>query len=60
MSRNVNNMILTANQEICEYWSKLKTIRDDRQTPNVYARWCDQVMDYLSRVESAFEDINEN
>lgn len=30
-----------------ELWTKLKTIRDDKNTPLVYAKWCSQVMEYL-------------
>lgn len=30
-----------------ELWTKLKTIRDDKNTPLVYVKWCSQVMDYL-------------
>ena len=30
-----------------ELWTKLKTIRDDKNTPMVYAKWCSQVMEYL-------------
>ena len=33
--------------KIAELWSKLKTIRDDKNTPSVYSQWCDQVMEYL-------------
>ena len=30
-----------------ELWTKMKTIRDDKNTPMVYAKWCSQVMEYL-------------
>lgn len=30
-----------------ELWTKLKTIRDDKNTPIVYAKWCSQVMEFL-------------
>lgn len=30
-----------------ELWTKLKTIRDDKDTPLVYAKWCSQVMEFL-------------
>lgn len=39
---NVNSPLLKA-----ELWTKLKTIRDDKNTPLVYAKWCSQVMEYL-------------
>lgn len=39
---NVKSPLLKA-----ELWTKLKTIRDDKNTPLVYAKWCSQVMEYL-------------
>lgn len=33
--------------ELAELWTKMKTIRDDKNTPTVYSHWCDQVMDML-------------
>lgn len=30
-----------------ELWTKLKTIGEDKDTPNVYSKWCSQVMEYL-------------
>lgn len=30
-----------------ELWTKMKTIRDDKDTPLVYAKWCSQVMEFL-------------
>ena len=30
-----------------ELWTKLKTIRDDKDTPLVYSKWCSQVMEFL-------------
>ena len=30
-----------------ELWTKLKTIRDDKNTPLVYSKLCSQVMEYL-------------
>ena len=39
---NVNSPLLKA-----ELWTKLKTIRDDKNTPLVYAKWCSQVMEFL-------------
>lgn len=33
--------------ELAELWTKMKTIRDDKNTPSVYACWCDQVMEKL-------------
>lgn len=36
---------------ICELWSKIKTIRDDKNTPITYAKWCDQVMEFLAELE---------
>ena len=39
---NINSPLLKA-----ELWTKLKTIRDDKNTPLVYAKWCSQVMEYL-------------
>ena len=39
---NVKSALLKA-----ELWTKLKTIRDDKNTPMVYAKWCSQAMDYL-------------
>lgn len=34
--------------ELAELWTKMKTIRDDKNTPLVYSRWCDQVMKKLA------------
>lgn len=39
---NVKSQLLKA-----ELWTKLKTIRDDKDTPLVYAKWCSQVMEFL-------------
>lgn len=39
---NVKSSLLKA-----ELWTKLKTIRDDKNTPLVYAKWCSQVMEFL-------------
>lgn len=39
---NVKSPLLKA-----ELWTKLKTIRDDKNTPLVYAKWCSQVMEFL-------------
>lgn len=36
---------------IAELWTKLKTIRDDKNTPFVYANWCTQVMAFLESVK---------
>ena len=36
--------------DIAELWTKLKTIRDDKNTPLVYAKWCSQVMEFLESV----------
>lgn len=33
--------------ELAELWTKAKTIRDDKNTPMVYAKWCNQIMDKL-------------
>lgn len=35
------------NYIVAELWSKMKTIRDDKNTPSVYSCWCDQVMQFL-------------
>lgn len=32
---------------VAELWTKIKTIRDDKNTPTVYSHWCDQVMEFL-------------
>ena len=32
---------------VAELWSKLKTIRDDKDMPVIYSKWCEQVMEYL-------------
>lgn len=32
---------------VAELWTKMKTIRDDKNTPSVYSQWCDQVMEFL-------------
>lgn len=39
---NVKSPLLKA-----ELWTKLKTIRDDKNTPLVYAKWCSQAMEFL-------------
>lgn len=39
---NLNSPFLKA-----ELWTKLKTIRDDKNTPMVYSMWCSQVMEFL-------------
>lgn len=36
---------------IAELWTKLKTIRDDKSTPSVYAKWCDQTMEFLAGIK---------
>ena len=35
------------NYLVAELWTKMKTIRDDKNTPLVYSQWCDQVMQFL-------------
>lgn len=35
------------NYIVAELWTKMKTIRDDKNTPLVYSQWCDQVMQFL-------------
>lgn len=35
------------NYIVAELWTKMKTIRDDKRTPLVYAQWCDQMMQFL-------------
>ena len=40
-------MEIVVDYERAELWTKLKTIRDDKNIPMVYAKWCSQVMEYL-------------
>lgn len=37
---------------IAELWTKLKTIRDDESTPLIYAKWCDQTMEFLVGIKN--------
>ena len=43
----MNKKELEKRYYLCELWSKIKTIRDDKNTPITYARWCEQVMELL-------------
>lgn len=40
-------MNLSKNKIVYEHYSRLKTIRDDKNTPDHYAAWLDSTMDFL-------------